>query len=183
MLAGALHAHGILVSVDVATWSPSECRGGVMCAGATATPTRARHPRPRLAVWDLPRIGATRVDRIMNMETSVGWGQGGGAHTRAKSFAYHRLMPPPPPFSYAVNDTLWQVCRRTRSGDGCFGSRVRVIDSHADSAPPALTFSTSLRRASGSSRATSSSLASKTTRLRCTTRTCACASTRCGRRT
>lgn len=43
-LAVALHAQGILVSVDVATWSK---------------------------VWDLSLISATRVDYIMNMETCM----------------------------------------------------------------------------------------------------------------
>ena len=43
-LAGALHEHGILVSVDVATWSK---------------------------IWDLQAISATRVDYIANMETYV----------------------------------------------------------------------------------------------------------------
>ena len=45
-LSAALHEHGILVSVDVATWS---------------------------AIWDLEAIGATRVDYIMNMETCEEW--------------------------------------------------------------------------------------------------------------
>jgi hypothetical protein len=43
-LAGALHEHGILVSVDVATWS---------------------------RIWDLELISATRVDYVANMETYV----------------------------------------------------------------------------------------------------------------
>ena len=43
-LAGAMHAHGVLVSVDVATWSK---------------------------IWDVAAIAATRVDYVMNMETYV----------------------------------------------------------------------------------------------------------------